>query len=203
MNAKSVLDDFIVFATAKYGNSEATINAINGYLEGNLNYITRDNNFREKFSRLNRQEIWNIMGGGTVVFYVNKVLSNQLSPLSGARVPNQGITNNNQLHRNSSGTSIATYNMFMQSCYNTALISPRQLLLALKSAAMGNFSYMSNGEALSNAMSHLEVEGFCTIALRNAGYDVSQSVDIISDFANYVNSVQMSPNNPSYTGHSY
>ena len=202
MYTKSVLDDFIIFATAKYGDPKITVRAINGFLEGKITHITRDGNYRELFSKLNPREVWDIMGGAPE-FYVDQTLEKYLEHQRAleAKAPNS-VTPAPQ-PTVSRGLSIDTFNIFMDACNKTAAINYNQLLTGLKSAEMGNFAYLCNGELLSKILSPEDIKKCCMVALKNAGNHISQSVDVVVDFANYVSSTIQQSQQQHYSGQSY
>lgn len=194
MDTKSVLDDFIVFATAKYGDPKITVKAINGYLEGIDTHITSDGGFRDKFKALNRNEVWSIMSG-TPEFYVKQVLENRLD-----RSQPLGLTEEMKptVSTQQKPLTVDTYNRFLHSCYQTAMISPRQLMIALKSAETGNFIYMADGEILSNLVAPSDIKRLCVVGLRNANVDLSRCYDEVAFFADMVNNTVMQQQEQQY-----
>ena len=74
----ALLDSYIEYAAEKYESNYAPVCQLNGYIEtGNLNLITRDNNYRNLFQGyLPAKEVANITGPNTQE-YVNSVLGIQ------------------------------------------------------------------------------------------------------------------------------
>ena len=172
MNAKQVIDEFILYATAKYNNPKATINALNGFLTGRSEFITRDRDFRNRLCQLNKADIINILGISTDN-YVMQTLNNN--------VVNQPVQ---QYEQKSRSLSVSVYNKFYEVCHDLiSRTNVNQLIVALSCAQRGNYDYLPNGEVLSQIISPEDIYLCCRFYLSNFNYDFSKTPNIIEVFA--------------------
>lgn len=124
-NEKEILDEYIIYAIKKYGLTD-TIRYIEYYLEGHLNGITRDNDFRNKFSKYLSVPIVSKIINGNILKYIN---------------------DNNFLSLQS---NISKYELFINICNATfCKYGYNHLYNALNYSLQGNYNgFTNNGDKL-------------------------------------------------------
>lgn len=116
---KKLFDDFIYYVYEKYGNTEKVMFAIDGFMQGNVKYITRDNGFRSKFSSCLDCQVINEITGNNIHKYVTDLLAEYVK---------------------------IRYDIFLRACMVTLeKYGSRQLSTAIKMGALGNYRYFTNG----------------------------------------------------------
>ncbi|MFV0249896.1 MAG: hypothetical protein ACK5HP_02535 [Bacilli bacterium] len=147
---KQLLDDYIKYATIKYGQS-SVFTYLNSYVNGNLKSITRDNDFRNKFENSMNMEIINKITNYDLSSYIESIQKNEY------RNNYQKKTQNKmKLLEN---ISTCTYEKYG---YN-------QLSSALRQAVNGNYQLFTNTNnnrnLLISSVSSDEIMNLCSLKL--------------------------------------
>ena len=69
-----ILRNYITYANSKYHDLNEVITYLSDYVQGNINAITRDNNYRDYFKQLNPSHVYSLMNGD-ISAYVNSVVN--------------------------------------------------------------------------------------------------------------------------------
>ena len=122
---QEILDEYITYTVKKYGLT-GTIKHIEYYLEGHLNSITRDNNFRYKFNKYLSPLVVSKIIDGNIIKYINDKIS-------------LNFQSNN-----------LKYNLFIKICTATFYkYGYTHLYNALRHALEGNYrGFTNNGDEL-------------------------------------------------------
>lgn len=161
-----LLNEYILYAYSKYGSD--LVLYLNDYINGNKNAITRDNNYRQRFSILPPNMVFQITKGN-LNGYVNSILSNYYN-------------NNNSLEPG--------YSIFCNSAIETAAkYGYQQLYDAIDEAKKGNFMYFTNGtnnnrDNLAKYVSPNMIDNYCKYYLNSIGISENDlnRIDVLSEF---------------------
>lgn len=125
---KVVLDSYIEYANGKYGK-ENVIAYLQNYMSGNIKAITRDNDFRAKFSSY------------LSIDAINKITNNNLTLYVKNALEKYDMLGNNL---------VEAYDQFHNACIQTfCKYGINQLHEALQKAINGNYNYFTNSNGNS------------------------------------------------------
>lgn len=171
MDVKGILDDYITFAKGKYGEDKV-IYYLNSYLSGNINSITRENDFRRIFkSKVSRDDILSITGDNLDIYI--------------ASVCSKGEIGSN-------------FDLFYNACNATfEKYGYKQLYYAIIAGLSGEFKHFTNGpqmyrKNMIERFSAQDIRNFCVKFILNSGYDASDNEEIANAFCEIISGANKS-----------
>lgn len=185
-NLENLLEEFISYALTKYQSVDTVSNALSLFLDGNLDAITRDNNYRQ---RLGAQDINKLIAivGPNVNSYVQNIANGATKrveqPVNQYQNMDNSVSSYNEQVEVKKSPSQA-YDLLCNAALDIAArIGLKQLIVALKSAELGNFSYFPNGEAIATQLNPSDIEKYCLYYLTEQGFKANDIVNPVTDFA--------------------
>lgn len=165
---KDILDAYILYASKKYGNDNV-IKYLYSYIKNDSNAITKDKNFRDKFSKFLSKDIITEITGNDLPNYVINIQNNQ-------------NINKMQILEN---VSCATFNKY----------GFNQLKTALTSSLSNNYSYFTDGNMnlrknLIENVKPEEIINLCKLYLKYLGYDINELNEIDEILEVFCNEIQ-------------
>ncbi len=138
----NLLKNYIIYVTQKFNNDEEqTFGYLANYLNGNINGITRDNNFRELFAQYLTPEIARQIVGQNVKIYISHVMKDY----------NRSKDDKFKM-------------IFDKACEVTLRkYGEGHLICALNNGLMGNYKWFSNDENVRVDMIHNLPKGYFNI----------------------------------------
>lgn len=170
-----LLKDYVIYAVTKYGTIHKASGYLQTYCNGHIIGITNDNNFRDRFMQVDRNMIISLIGNDVESFIARTV--EEKMAMDQAQQYQQPVQAQQQLSANGYK---AFYDMATD-LYNRFGMS--QLLISLKKGNQGAFEYTPRGQELAKILSPGDIERYCYIYLKDSGYPVDNSMDLIVDFA--------------------
>lgn len=160
----NLLNEYIKYAKEKYQNPKIIVSQLRNYVNSNdVNHITRDHNFRQRFiQHLSPSKIL-IITNNNIEQYIESILINKKSK-------QQSQENINQLYRIFTEACIATYHKYGKA----------QLQEAIANGLNGNYNFFTNGNSnYRNILQNITPELFATFCNKFLScYNLEGSRDI-------------------------
>lgn len=178
---KSILDNYIVFASNKYGNPKIVASYLIQYSRGVKNAITRDSGFRDLFIKnISKEDIMSLTNND-ILSYI-------------------GIREGEKTNKKEN--SIDKLNIFSNACIATFnKHGYNQLYNAILKATMGDFGYFTNDnnwrKLLIDNINNTEIYSLCVNFIKKKNYELSNGQDVFTVFCDLVTDNNQNINNKS------
>lgn len=184
INEMEIINSYIDLAIEKYGTNDVSF-YLQEYIKGNINAITRTNDFRELFKKyVPPSKLISLTGN--VSAYVNNYIETK-------KTNQQNIQMNN-------------YNIFLFASIETyKKYGYNQLYSAIINGMKGDFSYFTNGnyeyrKYLNQNISSKDILRYCNVAIQMNNGEPSN--DIINEYCNIISGYAMGENDSQYNSSS-
>ena len=159
VSTKNIIDSYILYANNKYRNSGDVAEYLNIFIkENDFNSITRDNDYRKMFSKMNKNLIRLIIGND-IYGYVNNIVNNNIKD-------KEFVEEDNFTQK---------YNLLYDASVSTARkYGYSQLEGALKHACEGDYKFFTNEEyrkKLKETFNPGDVDKICISYVSSLGYN--------------------------------
>lgn len=173
-----IINSYIELAINKYGSDNVHL-YLEDYIRGNVNAITRENDFRDLFKQY--------------------IPSSKLISLTG----NINDYVNNYIQTKQQNMQMDNYNMFLYASIETyKKYGYRQLYCAIVEGIKGNYTYFTNGnyqyrKYLSENILPKDILNYCSIAIQ-MNNNSEPSNDVINEFCGMISGYAMGENESQY-----